>query len=88
MKSKSNRTRTVAIAACVGVALSLPAWREVFRQRAAANEARLATKEVADRKADLLMQQANFENPARREEIMRGAGYMRDGEERVEGQTK
>lgn len=88
MKKRRNGSRILLIAACCGVALSLPLWREVLRQRNEAKLAREATTAVAARKSSLLMEQANFENPARREEILRAHGYLRQGESRVEGDTK
>lgn len=88
MKRKSNGSRLILIAAACGAALSIPVWREVFNQRAEARTAKLATQAVGARKSDLLEQQANFDNPARREELMRASGYVREGEVRIEGETK
>lgn len=87
-KKRVRRLQPVSIAILIGAMMSIPVWRQALAQRGETQRLRAEARRVERTREQLEVQQAEWENPARREEILRKAGYVRPGEVRIEGAAK
>jgi Flp pilus assembly protein TadB len=84
MKRRNRYGVWLVGALVVGMASSIPVWREYRHQKEQTRLAKIATLETETTKAKWLEQKARQSDPASREELVRAQGYLKPGEKRVE----